>query len=80
MSPKKHTDEEVVGQLGDDLLEFLTQYSEHINVHSPDVQLKIEELAEAAVESMSDYEDEEEEDSFLEYHGDMDQYGDDDDD
>ena len=71
---KKDGFEDVTVQLVDDLAEFLTHYSEHVNISNYNVQCKIEELAEAVVESMSDYEDDET-DEFLSYEGDMDQYG-----
>lgn len=79
-SHRKDGLEEVANQLADDLAEFLTSYSEHVNINNYSVQTRIEELAEAVADSMSDYEDEEE-DEFLSYEGDMDQYdsGDEDD-
>ena len=82
MSPKKSDTEEMVNQIADDLLEYLNNYSEHVNTQDPDVQSKIEELANAVAESIVNCEIAEEEgDDFLSFEGDMDQYsggGDDD--
>jgi hypothetical protein len=70
--------EEMIDHLVGELIEFLSGYSEHIDVHNSSVQVKLEALARAAVESISDDEssDSDEEDNFLSYQGDMDQYED----
>lgn len=73
--PKKIIDEEQVAQLEEDIFQFLSDWSPHINLDNDLVHTKVGQLAEAAIVSLADNVEIETEDDTLEFNGTMDQYG-----
>jgi len=75
--PKKIIDEEQVAQLEEDIYQFLSDWSPHINLDNDLVHTKVGQLAEAAIVSLADNidTDTDPDNDVLQFDGTMDQYG-----
>lgn len=76
MTKRCKCDEELLNEFSEEIYDFLSSY-DNINLNNTIVQQKIEELVEALVSSISDL-NEEAEDEFLSFQGNMDTFGDND--